>query len=325
MSKKNKPFQPLGINALFGEEELGQETDITPHYVPIELILLPPSQPRRYFDPQKMAQLTDSIRVDGILQPLVVRLHPLKTGYYELVFGERRYRGAKKAELTQVPIIVKELSDQQAQRLALIENLHREDLNPVEEVEGILQLLSLGLNKSVEQVISDLHYLKNKKENKVTDNVIRNEVESTILQIFNKLGQNWYSFTCNRLQLLNLPDDLLTALREGQIAYTKVKTIAKLKNLDERQAILSEAIAQQWSQREIAEKVKEILAKTAEKKRYQPTPPRQLDDLNRRIKKAKLWEKKEVWKKIKTRLKYIEELLDSLEDETEIMSQESSS
>ncbi|MGK7939374.1 MAG: ParB/RepB/Spo0J family partition protein [Crocosphaera sp.] len=323
MSKTSKPFQPLGINALFGEE-LEEDKQITPHYIPIELIILPPSQPRRYFDPEKMAQLTESIRVDGILQPLVVRHHPTQSGVYELVFGERRYRGAKNAELTEVPIIVKDLSDSQAQRLALIENLHREDLNPVDEVEGILQFLSLALNQPVPDTISALHYLKNKKENKVTDNVIRNEVESTILEIFDKLGQNWYSFTCNRLNLLNLPDELLTALREGQIAYTKAKTIAKLKNSEQRQKILSEALAHQWSQRKIAQKVKEILAQRTEEKTTLLTPTRQVDNLSQRIKQAKLWEKTDIWKKVKTRLKYIEDVLDSLEDEANIVNQETS-
>ena len=324
MSKKTKPFQPLGVNALFGEE-LEDDKDITPHYVPIDLILLPPDQPRRYFDPEKMAQLTDSIRLDGILQPLVVRPHLTQPGAYELVFGERRYRGAKNAELTEVPIIIKNLSDSQAQRLALIENLHREDLNPVDEVEGILQLLSLALDQSIPDTISDLNYLKNKKENKVTDNVIRNEVESTILGIFEKLGQNWYSFTCNRLNLLNLPDELLTALREGKLAYTKAKTIAKLKNSQQRKMILSQAIANQWSQREIAQKVKEILTEKLEKEPTKITPSRQVDHLSKRIKQAKLWEKKEVWKKVKTRLKYIEDILDSLENETDLIGQETSS
>ncbi|MDJ0579671.1 ParB/RepB/Spo0J family partition protein [Crocosphaera sp.] len=313
MSKKNKPFQPLGINALFGEE-LEKEVE-SPHFIPIELILLPPSQPRRYFDPEKMAQLTDSIRVDGILQPLVVRPYSERKGYYELVFGERRYRSAKQAEFTEVPVIIKELNDSVAQRLALIENLHREDLNPVDEVEGILQFLSLSLEKSVPDVISELNYLKNKKENKVTDNVIRNEHESKILEIFEQLGQNWYSFTCNRLRILNLPDDLLSALREGKIAYTKAKAIAKVKNYDDRQRILSEAIAQQWSQREIVDRVKEILSLASDKSKTPSSPSRQLDDLSKRIKKAKLWENKDLWKKIKTRLKYIEDVLDSLEDE----------
>ena len=124
-------------------------------------IHLPQQQPRRYFDPQALKELIASVKQHGILQPLLVR--PKASGGYELVAGERRYRAAKDAGLTHVPVVVRELTDEAAWQLALIENLQREDLNPVEETEGILQLLALQLAQSVESIPSLLRQLFNQE------------------------------------------------------------------------------------------------------------------------------------------------------------------
>ena len=310
-SKKDKPFQSLGVDALFGGLPEAKETKA---FLPLEAIKLPESQPRRYFDPDKMLQLVDSVRAHGILQPLLVRPHG---SGYELVAGERRYRAALSVKLTEVPAIVKELTDEAARQLALIENLHREDLNPVEEVEGILQLLAMTLNTSVDEALSDLHYLKNKKEGKVTDNAIRNEVEPRIFEVFDKLGQNWYSFTCNRLPLLNLPEELLETLRAGQIAYTKAKLLAKIKDQATRQEMLKQAMVQGLSQRELQKLIQEKLsAREIEEELSPPTHQARLSDLTSRLKKAKLWKSHpKAWKKVETKLKYIENLLAELEAE----------
>ncbi len=130
---RNRPKDPL-----FGEEPTRENQSIS-----LEQIQLPTLQPRRYFDEQALNELVTSIKQHGILQPLLVR--PLKGGKYELVAGERRYRAAHTAGLTEVPVVIRELNENEALQLALIENLQREDLNPVEETEGILQLLSLRL------------------------------------------------------------------------------------------------------------------------------------------------------------------------------------
>ncbi|MTJ10761.1 MULTISPECIES: ParB/RepB/Spo0J family partition protein [unclassified Anabaena] len=131
--------------------------------VKLQDIHLPPQQPRRYFDPQALTELIASVKQHGILHPLLVR--PLtggKTaGKYELVAGERRYRAATEAGLEEVPVVVRELSDDQAFQLALIENLQRQDLNPVEETEGILHLLAIRLESDVEAVKSLLYRMKN--------------------------------------------------------------------------------------------------------------------------------------------------------------------
>jgi ParB family chromosome partitioning protein len=140
--------------------------------VPLEQIRLPQQQPRHYFDPQALNELISSVKQHGILQPLLVR--PIDSGKYELVAGERRYRAAKDCGLEKVPVVVRELSNEDAFQLALIENLLREDLNPVEETEGILQLLAVRLKRNVESVPTLLHRLQReyKEAAKVANNVI---------------------------------------------------------------------------------------------------------------------------------------------------------
>ena len=96
-------------------------------------------QPRKTFDEEALQELADSIKQHGVLQPLLVR--PLTTGGYQLVAGERRWRASRIAELKEVPVIIKELSDNEAMEIAIIENLQREDLNPIEEAEGLQALI----------------------------------------------------------------------------------------------------------------------------------------------------------------------------------------
>jgi ParB family transcriptional regulator, chromosome partitioning protein len=120
--------------------------------VALSEIALPVQQPRFYFDARAMEDLVASIRQHGILSPLIVR--PFEEGRYELVAGERRYQAAQIVGLKEVPVVIRELTDAQAYEVALLENLQREDLNPVEETEGILTLLAQKLNQSREQAIA---------------------------------------------------------------------------------------------------------------------------------------------------------------------------
>lgn len=127
-----------GLDALFTDnsvESLGTEGQKT---LPVIDIEPNKEQPRKTFDQKALQELADSISKNGVLQPLLVR--PLSDGTYQLVAGERRWRASKMAGLTEVPVVIKDLSDEQAMEIALIENLQREDLNPIEEAEG-LQLL----------------------------------------------------------------------------------------------------------------------------------------------------------------------------------------
>mgnify|MGYP000883396562 FL=1 len=109
--------------------------------VPIEAIHPNPDQPRRHFDADDLNDLAGSIRSKGIIQPLVVRAHPVKAGEYQIVAGERRWRASQLAQLHELPIVVREFSDLDVLEIAIIENIQRADLNPIEEAIGYRQLM----------------------------------------------------------------------------------------------------------------------------------------------------------------------------------------
>ena len=135
-----------GLGALFGEsafldEDERENTGNGITKLPITDVENNSGQPRKYFDPEALAQLADSIRQHGILQPLTVR--KLDSGYYQIIAGERRWRAARMAGLEEVPVIIVEADDKTATELAMIENLQREDLNPMEEAAGYRTLIDL--------------------------------------------------------------------------------------------------------------------------------------------------------------------------------------
>jgi ParB family chromosome partitioning protein len=109
--------------------------------VPVETIHPNPDQPRRHFDADDLNDLAGSIRSKGIIQPLVVRAHPVKAGQYEIVAGERRWRASQLAQLHELPVVVREFSDLDVLEIAIIENIQRADLNPIEEAIGYRQLM----------------------------------------------------------------------------------------------------------------------------------------------------------------------------------------
>ena len=128
-----------GLAALLGDNVMDNQEEKSSLYLPISQVESCAGQPRKQFDPDALADLADSIREHGIIQPLTVR--KLQSGYYQIIAGERRWRAARMAGLDQVPAIVIEADDRKAMELAMIENLQREDLNPMEEAEGYLQLM----------------------------------------------------------------------------------------------------------------------------------------------------------------------------------------
>ena len=308
----------------------------------------PKEQPRRYFDPTALQELVDSIKLHGILQPLLVR--PLPKGGYELVAGERRYRAATEAQLSEVPVVIKELDDEAAWAISLIENLQREDLNPLEETEGILQLLAIKLKSEVEEVprilyrlqkalkvrdneLSDEPIIESKKgdnsvgsissegeineENESSHNVmgnsesgqsnINNKELATVEEVFKGLSlMNWESFVKNRLPLLNLPEDIKLALREGKIAYTKAKALASLKDEELRAVLLAEAIKQQLSLSQIKERIKELQPTSLSQS--QEIPDR-LKAAYQQVKKTRIWEDKKKRRQLETLLKKLEALI----------------
>ena len=128
-----------GLDALLGDEFTNEPEVKSSLFLPISQVESCAAQPRKQFDPDALADLADSIRQHGIIQPLTVR--KLQCGYYQIIAGERRWRAARMAGLTQVPVVVIEADDRKAMELAMIENLQREDLNPMEEAEGYRTLM----------------------------------------------------------------------------------------------------------------------------------------------------------------------------------------
>ena len=142
-----------GLDALFADNSIEELASTSA--VKLKIMDIEPNrdQPRKIFDEDALAELADSIAKHGVIQPLLVR--PMPDGSYQLVAGERRWRASRMAGLTEVPVVIKELSDDEAMALALIENLQREDLNAIEEAQGIKALmdtLSLTQDEAAERV-----------------------------------------------------------------------------------------------------------------------------------------------------------------------------
>lgn len=297
--KTDKPFNSQ-ITAPW-VDPISPDEKATASSISLKDIHLPPQQPRRYFDETAMKKLGLSIQQHGILQPLLVR--PLSTGGYELVAGERRYRAATELKLKEVPVVIRELNNQEAIQLALIENLQREDLNPIEETEGILQLLCVRLAITVDEVISQLYRLNNEVTGLVNHNVMVNSDERTnhnvmvnsqeaivIQEVFESLGRmGWESFVKNRLPLLKLPQEILEALRSGKLAYTKALALARVKDESARNQLLSEAIVQNFSLGQIKERVKLLQTQSPSGSSPESLPQR-LKTAYQQIKKSKVWE-----------------------------------
>ena len=140
-----------GLAALLGDDMMDNHEEVNNLYLPISQVESCSSQPRKQFDPETMAELAESIREHGIIQPLTVR--KLQSGYYQIIAGERRWRAARMAGLSEVPAIVIEADDRTAMELAMVENLQREDLNPIEEAEGYHQLME-NYNMTQEEAAS---------------------------------------------------------------------------------------------------------------------------------------------------------------------------
>jgi len=155
-----------GLGALMLENSV--DDGLSTSTLPLDDIIPNRDQPRKTFDEGALEELADSIRQHGVLQPLLVR--PLPEGHYQLVAGERRWRAARMAGLTELPVVVKELNDTEAMELAIIENLQREDLNPIEEAEGLQALadkcgytqeeIALSVGKSRPAIANSLRLLR---------------------------------------------------------------------------------------------------------------------------------------------------------------------
>ena len=171
-----------GLESLFEDAAPSFESDTRIETLPLREIEPDPGQPRKTFDDETLAELSASIAEHGLLQPIAVR--PKPSGGYLIVAGERRWRASRMAGLTEVPVIVKDVTDEQAMELALVENLQREDLDPVEEAAGIRELMT--------------------------------RCDLTQEQAARKLGKS-RSALANSLRLLSLPETVLELLKSGFI------------------------------------------------------------------------------------------------------------
>ncbi len=216
--------------------------------VEIQLIAIRARQPRRQFDDGAQQSLTESVRTRGIIQPIVVHQQP--TGGFELVAGERRLRAAQQVGLVTIPAkVVSGLNASQLDFIAAMENLQREDLNPVDEVDAILNILASELSISRPDLPAFLSYLR--RVERARHNVMSSEKtgkspdENTIEkveQVFSQLAKgNWQSFVANKMGVLRLPNDLLEAVRRGNLEYTKATALRRVKNEDTRKQLLNRA------------------------------------------------------------------------------------
>ncbi len=177
-----------GLSALLGaesEDYASLDRVRLSKMVPIQMVHPGPVQPRHHFDEEQLKALADSIRQNGILQPLVVRRHPSMPNAFEIVAGERRWRAAQLAQLHEVPIIIKELSDSEALELALVENVQRQDLSPLEEAEGYRRLID--------------------------------EFQNTQEDLARRVGKS-RSHIANSLRLLNLPEPVKKMVESGELS-----------------------------------------------------------------------------------------------------------
>ena len=184
-------------------------------YIGINDIKPNSDQPRKIFDEEKIQELSESIVSHGIIQPLIVR--PSKVGY-EIVAGERRYRAARKAGLKQIPCIVRDFSDEENMLIAIIENMQREDLNPIEEAEGLNHMIK-------------------------TYGMTQEEVSKSV-------GKS-RPYITNALRLLNLEDDIKALLAQGKISSGHARALLSIKDEKKRKTIAKRIVEEGLSVREI--------------------------------------------------------------------------
>ena len=303
--KKDKPYSGMKkppVSLLFSKSK--QEISTSKNKIPLEQIKLAESQPRRYFDPLKLENLAKSIQEHGVLEPLLVR----RVGNsYELIAGERRVRASEIAGLTEVPVVVLDLDECTVAQVRLIENLQREDLNPLEETEGILELLALRLRTSSVEIAKSLQRMEQGSRGEASHNVMGSEKLDVVEEVFSSLGtMSWKSFVKNRLPLLNLPEDLLAILRAGKLEYTKVKAISKIKDSETRKDILKVAQANNLSLNQIKSKIKEL---TTIEETSSPLKE-QVNTTFRRLKNSKALNDPKKMTKIEKLLEQLDKLLD---------------
>lgn len=212
------------------DQRLKMNNDDSVQFIELELIRPNPYQPRKTFEEERLNDLASSIQQHGILQPIVLR--QTVQGYY-IIVGERRFRASKLAGLTEVPAIIKELSDEDMMELAIIENLQREDLNAIEEAE------------SYKKMMTDL-------------NITQQEVAR-------RLGKS-RPYIANMLRLLQLPKNVAQMVQHGALSSAHGRTLLTLKDASKIKKTAKQAAQESWSVRYLEEYVNGLVSKDISRK-----------------------------------------------------------
>ena len=213
-----------GLSALFGDQSLREkEKPIEKKEInklSVSDLTRNPLQPRQIFNEKKLEELSESVRKKGIIQPIAVRIDKSETGKYEIVAGERRWLAAQRAGLHEVPVVILDLSDVEALEVAIVENIQRDDLNPIEEAKGYKRL-STEFGYDHESI--------------------------------SKLMSKSRSHISNTLRLLSLPEDIISMLEEGSLTSGQARPLIGLINASE---IAEEIVSKNYSARKVEYLVK---------------------------------------------------------------------
>ena len=221
-----------GIESLFSENSLEEINTSSSEKIKLVDIVPNKDQPRKKFNEAALKELADSISQHGIIQPLLVR--PLSGGTYQIIAGERRWRASRMAGIKEVPVVIKELSDEEASVLSMIENLQREDLNAIEEAAGIKYLMSkYGLTQE---------------------------------EVSEKVGKS-RSAIANSLRLLKLPSSISEYVSDGIITAGHAKALLPLEDEEKMILLCNNIIKENLSVRDVEKAVKEMMTEKKQKKK----------------------------------------------------------
>ena len=224
MPKKKNSGLGRGLDAIFLENSLDEVKIVKENQIStLKISLIDPKsdQPRKNFDKQLLEELASSIKENGLLQPIIVREYG--EGRYQIIAGERRFRASKIAELTEIPAVIMNKDDRQAAEIALIENIQREDLNPIEEAMGFKALVE--------------------------------DYSLTQEELSERIGKS-RSAIANSMRLLDLPEEILTLLAEGKLSAGHGRTLLAVRNTEAMIELAKRVIEEDLSVRRLEEEVK---------------------------------------------------------------------
>ena len=213
-----------GLGSLLRDEDFITDENLLT--VDLDKLMAREDQPRKSFDDDSLKELANSIKADGVIQPIVVRKVDDR---YEIIAGERRFRASKLAGLEKVPVVVKNVTDRKARELALVENIQREDLNPIEEAISLKTLMEEY--KLTQQELSDI------------------------------IGKS-RSYIANNLRLLNLSDHIKEYLIRGELSPSQGRTLLSLETDEERNKFLDKLLVKEVNIRDVEKKAKQSKSKT---------------------------------------------------------------